>query len=183
MDLTGCLNRILSGAENIDKGRKYLATNGFEHVGRLTYEDGISITLDTFKIAQTSADLQIMILIELVFLQQEFQFFEETDFNTRSSLNQAIQSFEDALRSLKTLEDSNLYKAAETTYPTASKYRYHNLPRDAVHLACAAHRTRLNNSLRTPGINMIKKTVLTQRVSNMTTIQEVYSSKQNKALL
>ena len=140
------------------------------------------MALAVFKNAQDSADPQIMILIELTYLQQDLQFCDENDSFTRSSLTQAIQSFEDALRSLVTVENSTLYKAAETTYPVAPKYRYHSFPRDAVHLACAAHRTRLQNSLRTPGINMIEKTVLTQRASNMVTIQAAYAEKQRKAL-
>jgi hypothetical protein len=123
-----------------------------------------------------------MIWIELTYLQQEFQFCAEADTITRSSLTQAIQSFEDALRSPKIVEDSILYQGAEATYPTASKYRYHGFPRDAIHLACTAHRTRLQNSLRTPGINMIEKTVLTQRAANMTAIQAAYVGKQKKAL-
>ena len=123
-----------------------------------------------------------MIFVELTFLQQEFQFCDETDAITLSSLTQAIQSFEDALRSLVTVENSTLYKAAETTYPTAPKYRYHGFPRDAIHLACAAHRTRLQNSLRTPGINMIEKAVLTQRAANMPLIQAAYAEMQKKAL-
>jgi len=121
-------------------------------------------------------------LIELTYLQQEFHFCNETDTITRSSLTQAIQSFEDALRSLKIVEDCTLYQGAEATYPTASKYRYHGFPRDAIHLACTAHRTRLQNSLRTPGINMIEKAVLTQRAANMTAIQAAYTEKQRKAL-
>jgi hypothetical protein len=123
-----------------------------------------------------------MILIELTYLQQEFQFCDETDTITRSSLTQAIQSFEDSLRSLKIVEDSTLYQGAEATYPTASKYRYHGFPRDAIHLACVAHRTRLQNSLRTPGINMIEKSVLIQRAANMAVIQSAYAEKQKKAL-
>jgi len=152
MDLTGFVSNILLSVFNIDKGRKNLATDGLEHVGRLFYEDGISLTLTTFKNAQDSTDPQIMIWIELTYLQQEFHFCNETDTITRNSLTQAIQSFEDALRSLKIVEDSTLYKGAEATYPTAPKYRYHGFPRDAIHLACAAHKTRLQNSLRTPGI-------------------------------
>jgi hypothetical protein len=182
MDLTGLLDNILLSAFNIDKGRKNLATDGLEHTGRLYYENGISLSLNTFKDAQTSTDPQTMILVELAFLQQELQFCNETDTITRSSLTQAIQSFEDALRSLKIVEDNTLYKGAEATYPTASKYRYHGFPRDAIHLACTAHRTRLHNSLRTPGINMIEKAVLTQRVANMTAIQGAYTEKQKKAL-
>jgi len=182
MDLTGLVHNIVNGTLKIDKGRKYLATDNLEHAGRLSYEDGISIALDTFKNAQASADPQTMILVELAYLKQEFQFCDETDTITRSSLTQAVQSFDDALRSLKTVEDAVLYKAAETTYPRASKYRYHSFPRDAIHLACTAHWTRLQNSLRTPGINMIEKTVLTQRAANMTTIQAAYTEKQRRAL-
>ena len=123
-----------------------------------------------------------MILVELTFLQQDFQFCHESDTITRNSLTQAIQNFEDALRSLRIIENSTLYKAAEATYLTAPKYRYHGLPRDAIHLACAAHRTRLQNSIRTPGINVIEKTVLIQRAANMAVIQAVYADKQRKAL-
>ena len=182
MELTGLLNNIVYGAYNIDKGRKYLTTDGFEHVGRLSYEDGISTALECFKNAQASADPLIMILVELTFLQQEFQYCDESDNFSRGSLTQAIQSFEDALRSLKTVEDSVLYQAAETTYPTTSRFRYHGVPRDAVHTACASHKTRLQNSLRVPGINMDEKAVITQRAANMITIQAAYTEKQRKAL-
>jgi len=182
MDLAGLLDNIVLAALNIDKGRKNLTLDGFEHAGRLFYEDGITTTLDIFKNAQASADPQTMILVELSFLRQEFQFCDETDTITRSSLTQAIQSFEDSIRCLKVVEDSNLYRGAEATYPTAPKYRFHGFPRDAIHLACAAHKTRLQNSLRTPGINMIEKAVLTQRAANMPTIQSAYAEKQRKAL-
>jgi len=97
-------------------------------------------------------------------------------------LTQAIQGFEDALRCLKTVQDKTLYQGVETSYPTAPKYRYYGFPRDAVHLACNAHRTRLQNSLKTPGINMIEKAVLTQRAANMLTIQAAYTEKQRTAL-
>jgi hypothetical protein len=182
MDLAGLLNSVLFGATNIDNGRKNLATDGFEHAGRLFYEYGISIALDTFKNTQASADPQTMILVELTFLQQELQFCDDADTITRGSLTKAIQSFEDTLRCLKIIENSTLYRGAEATYPTATEYRYHGFPRDAIHLACTAHRTRLQNSLRTPGINMIEKTVLTQRLANLKVIQTAYAEKQRKVL-
>jgi hypothetical protein len=37
MDLTGYINNILLSAADIDKGRKNLATDGLEHIGRLYY--------------------------------------------------------------------------------------------------------------------------------------------------
>ena len=52
MDLTGLVHNIVNGTLKIDKGRKYLATDNLEHAGRLSYEDGISIALDTFKNTQ-----------------------------------------------------------------------------------------------------------------------------------
>jgi hypothetical protein len=182
MALTGLIVNIVSGAEKISEGRKNLAIDGLEHDGRLFYERGISISLDTFKKAQVSADPKTMIIIELTFLQQELQFCDEADAITRNSLTQAIQSFEDCLCCLKTVEISDLYRGAETTYPISQKYRYYGFPRDAVHLACTAHRTRLQNTLRSPGINMIEKAVLAQRASNMITIQAAYVEKQRMAL-
>jgi len=182
MDQTGLITNIFLCASTIDKGRKNLTTKGFEPAGRILYEDGIALALDTFRSTQATTDPQIMILVELTFLQQDLQFCDEADTITRNSLRLAIQSFEDALRTLKVVEDGTLYKAAEATYPTADKYRYHGFPRDAVHLACAAHRTRMQNSRRTPGINMREKAVLAQRVANMTAIRGAHAERQGKAL-
>ena len=106
MDLTGLVNNIVLAASDIALGRKNLTINGLEHSGRLSYEDGISTALETYKNACISADPLIMISVELTFLQQEFQYCDESDSFTRSSLTQAIQSFEDSLRSLKIVQDS-----------------------------------------------------------------------------
>jgi hypothetical protein len=182
MDLTGFLSNLVSHAVDIDIGRKGLATDGEEHAGRIHYEEGISGSLTSFREAQVSADLQILVLAELVFLQQEFQFCNEGDSVTRSSLTQAIQSFEDALRSLEVLGKPAVYREAEKTYPTAPKNRVQGFPKDAFHLACISHRTRLGNTLRSPGINMIEKAVLQQRAANMRTAQGSYIEKQKTAL-
>jgi hypothetical protein len=118
----------------------------------------------------------------MVFLEQELQFCDESDTITRNSLTQAIQSFEDALRCLKTVENKTLYQGAETTHPTSAKYRIQGFPKDAFHLACTAHHTRIGNVLRAPGINMTEKAVLRQRAVNMRTARESYIEKQAKAL-
>jgi hypothetical protein len=182
MDLTGYLARIVSATVYIDEGRHGLNTDGKEHEGRLSYEVGISSALSIFQEIQTIGDPLTFILSEAAFLQQELQFCDESDVTTHSSLTKAIQSFEDALRCLKTVEDPSAYHSAETTYPTDTKNRIRNFPRDAVHQACSAHWTRLQNSLRTPGINMKEKAVLTQRAANMKTAQTGYLVKQKEAL-
>ena len=182
MDLTGLINSIILGASDIDKGRRNLDTDGLEHAGRLLYENGISIVFDVFKNTQASPDPLTMILVELTYLQQEFHYCNEADNDARSSLTKAIQSFEDALRSLKIVEDSTLYRGAEATYPTVKEYRYKGFPRDAVHIACTSHKTRLQNSLRVHGINIKEKDVIAQRADNMLAIQGAYLEKQKRAL-
>jgi hypothetical protein len=182
LDQIGLIDKILDAVENISLGRRGFTTDGEEHKGRIFFENGITGAAESFDIARASSDLQTIILAELTFLQQELQFCNEADNDTKSSLTQAIQSFRDALRCLKTVENQTLYQGAETTHPTAPKYRIQGLPKDAFHLTCIAHRTRLRNSLRTPGINMTEKTVLTQRAANMATAQGGYIEKQKKVL-
>jgi hypothetical protein len=182
MDPTGLIDEIFQAVVNIDFGRKGLATDGEEHNGRIHYEDGIYTALSAFKEAQASADPRTLILAELTFLQQELQFCYETDTDTKSSLSQAIQNFNDALLSLEVVEDAVLYKGAEKTHPHSPKYRIQGYPKDAFHLACIAHRTRIRNSLRTPGINMIEKVILNQRSANITVAQNGYIEKQKKAI-
>jgi hypothetical protein len=66
---------------------------------------------------------------------------------------------------------------------TSPKYRIQGLPKDAFHLACMSHLTRLNNTLRVPGINMIEKAVVNQRAANMTAAQNKYIEKQKNAMI
>jgi hypothetical protein len=182
MDLIGLINDILTCTSRIDKGRKGLTTNGQEHDGRLFYEKGIAAASSTFKEALSSTDPQIILAVEEAFIEQELKFCSDDDNYSRSSLTLALQSFEDAFLCLESVEDHNGYKAADKTWPHTSKYRYKNHPKDAFHLACISHRTRLQNILRAPGINMIEKTVLKQRASNMTSAQVAYLGKQREAL-
>jgi hypothetical protein len=182
MDLVSFLNELSFYANAIDIGRKGVATDGEEHEGRIAYETGISGALAAFQQAQSTADPQTLILAELNFLQQELSFCHEADTDTKSSLTQAIQSFEDALLSLEAVEDTAGYKnCADKTWPHSPKYRIQGFPKDAFHIACIAHRTRLRNVLRAPGINMIEKAVLTQRAANMSAAQGSYVEKQKKA--
>jgi hypothetical protein len=173
MDRLGLLNKVLSGVTNIDLGRKGLASDGNEHNGRLSYEKGISTALGAFQEAKTSRDPEILLLVEYTFLEQELQFCDTGDPDTHSSLTKAIQSFDDALRAYEVVQDS-AYKAAEKTYPQTTKYRVASMPKDSFHIACIAHRTRLRNFLRTPGINMLEKSLLRQRFENMTIAENSY---------
>jgi hypothetical protein len=155
--------------------------DGMEREGRIHYQHGIAGSLECFKDTQSQADCRTIILVEAAFLAQEFQFCAEDDSATRSSLTQAIQSFEDALLSLEAVEDPG-YVVAEKTYPHRKENRVKGFPKDAFHQACIAHRTRIGNILRSPGINMTEKAVLQQRALNMLAAQGAYFEKQEKIL-
>jgi hypothetical protein len=56
------------------------------------------------------------------------------------------------------------------------------MPKDAFHVACAGHKARLDNILKSPGINLLEKELLKQRQANMITAQSVYLEMQKKLL-
>ena len=182
MDLIGCVRSISLAAANIDLGRKGFAIIGKEREGRISYETGIALALSSFKEIQSSADPQILILAEYTFISQELQFCDKSDKDALSSLTQAIQSFDDAFLALEVVEDSKLYQGAEKTHPHSSKYRVSGFPKDSFHIASISHKTRLQNILRSPGIDPIEKALLKQRYANLSTAQNGYIEKQRKAM-
>jgi len=184
MDRIGLLRDVFDSAANIDQGRIWQNTAGFEANGRVTYQLGLDVALDSFQKAQLNAvkDLELLILAEQTFIMQELQFCDSSYTQAIGSLEQAIKSFDDALRSLKVVSNSTSYCDVEKTYPTDGKYRYKGMPKDAFHTACSAHRTRIGNLLRFSGINISERQLLNQRSSNMATAQSVYLDMQKTSL-
>jgi hypothetical protein len=131
-------------------GRKGWATRGKAEEGRLSYERGIAEAMIVFQEAQISANPQAMILAEYTFLSQELEFCEKTDKHSLTSLTQAIHFFDDAFLALEVVENKTTYRDVEKTYPHDKKYRVGGFPKDAFHIACGGHKTRLQNVLRSP---------------------------------
>jgi hypothetical protein len=181
LDLAGLIDSIYQSVINIDFGRKGFATRGKAEEGRISYEKGIAKALSAFQEAQATADPQTIILAEYIFLSQELEFCEKTDKDSLSSLTQAVQSFDDAFLALQAVGESG-YITAEKTYPHSGKYRFSGFPKDAFHTACIAHKTRLQNIIRAPGIDPIEKALLKQRLVNLSAGQGGYVEKQRKAL-
>jgi hypothetical protein len=179
---TGLVSDIYNAALVIDVGRKGFAIQGKEREGRINYEDGIASAMSAFQQAQATADPQIIILAEYTFLSQELEFCNKSDKDSLSSLTQAIQFFDDAFLVLKIAEDKTLYQAVENSIPHNKKYRVSGFPKDAFHIACHGHKTRLKNILRSPGIDPIEKALLKQRLINLSAGQSGYAEKQRKAL-
>jgi hypothetical protein len=181
MDLLGLVSNITDAATAIDLGRKGFANIGKEREGRISFETGIADAMTAFKEAQATADPQTIILAEYTFLTQELEFCEKSDKESINSLSQALKSFDDAFLALKAVE-VDCYKTAEQTYPHHKDYRVGGYPKDSFHIACGSHKTRLENILRSPGIDPIEKALLKQRLANLPAAKNAYIEKQKKAL-
>jgi hypothetical protein len=181
LDLAGLINRIITATASIDSGRKGFATRGKEQEGRINYEDGISLAMSAFQEAQATADPQTILLAEYTFLTQELEFCEKTDKAAISSLSRAVRFFDDAFLALETVQSSH-YDIVEKAIPHDSDYRVKGYPMDSFHIACIGHKGRLQNILKTPGLDPIEKALLKQRLANLPAGQDGYVEKQKKAL-
>jgi len=178
----GLINNIYIAATQIDFGRKGFAIRGKAEEGRISYEDGIALAMTSFQEAQATADPQTIILAEYTFIKQEFEFCEKIDKDSLNSLTKAIQFFDDAFLAVKAVEKPE-YKIADEIFPHIGKYRKSGFPKDAYHIACDSHKTRLKNILRTPGLDPIEKALLKQRFVNLSAGQGGYVERQRKALI
>jgi len=167
---------------NIYAGREGFATRGKEQEGRISYEVGIEMALSAFEAVRLTADPFTIILAEYTFISQELKLCPESDVHGRKSLTHAIQSFDDAFLALQVVEVAEDYRKADKTHPHHADYRVKGFPKDSYHVACISHRTRLNNILRSPGIDPIEKELLGYRIDSMTTAQGGYIVKQKQAL-
>jgi hypothetical protein len=170
--------------EDIDLGRNGLTTIGEEANGRAHFVTGLSRALATFKEVNTNAvnDTETVILVEYAYLTEEQRYCRPIEPTVAASMSAALASFDDALLALEAVQNISGYQVADKTWPHLPKYRYHDMPKDAFHLACNAHRTRLNNTLRTPGINASEREVYEQRAMNINTVQSAYLGKQQSDL-
>jgi hypothetical protein len=163
-------------------GRRGLDVEGETEAGRVSYNRGLTDAKLAFSEVAECADTKALILAEQAFLAEEKRYCDEQDAAALGSLEAAIVSFDDALLALTAVSDASLYRGADLTFPHYGKYRIDKMPNDAFHIACIAHKTRLQNTLKTPGLNMKEKSIYQQRVANMGVAEKVYLALQKKAL-
>jgi len=113
LDLIGLVDKIAKAVVNIDTRRKGWAVQGKEQKSRIPFEEGIAKASSAFEEAKGTADLQVLLLAEYTFICQELQLCNEKDLDSKSSLSQAKQNFDNAFLALQIVEDSTLYKGAE----------------------------------------------------------------------
>jgi hypothetical protein len=63
------------------------------------------------------------------------------------------------------------------------KYRVNGFPKDSFHIACIAHKTRIQNILRAPGLDLLEKELLKQRYANLFAAQNGYVERQAITLI
>jgi len=182
LDKIGLTLDISDAAINIDSGRKGFATRGKEQEGRLSYERGISSALSLFQQAQATADPEIIILAEYTFITQELEFCEKTDKDARNSLSRAIRFFDDAFLALEAVKNKTQYQGVEKAIPHDSEYRIKGFPFDSFHIAIKGHKGRIQNILKTPGLDPIEKALQKQGLETIKAGQEGYLEMQGKAL-
>jgi hypothetical protein len=181
--IIGLITSIAESAAAIDSGRKGFAIRGKEQEGRINYEDGIAQAMTAFKEAQATADPETIILAEYTFITQELEFCEKTDKDAISSLSRAIRFFDDAFLVLEIVKDKTKYQIVENSIPHDPKYRVKGgFPMDSFHIAIKGHKGRLQNILKTPGLDPIEKALLKQRLDTLTAGQNGYGEMQRKAL-
>jgi hypothetical protein len=170
--------------ERINLGRKGLAIEGATEEGRRFFSDGLLTALDIFKEVHDNMadDIETAIRVEHAYQTEERRYCNDAEPEVLASTTAALESFEDALRAFETVQDATIYQGVNKSYPRNRKYRYCGMPKDALHIACMANYTRINNTLRTPGINSIERQVFEQRQKNMKAMQSAYLAKQNTAL-
>jgi len=181
LDLITLANNIINAATSIDSGRKGFATRGKEQEGRIFYEDGIALAMETFQQAQATADPKTIILAEYTFITQELEFCEKTDKDAIASLSRAIRFFDDAFLVLEIVKDKTKYQIVENCIPHDPKYRVKGgFPMDSFHIAIKGHKARLQNILKTPGLDPIEKALLNHRLDTLAAGQEGYTEMQGK---
>jgi len=80
------------------------------------------------------------------------------------------------------VKDKTLYQGTDKTIPHDSEYRIKSYPLDSFHIAIDGHKGRLQNILKTPGLDPIEKALLKQRLETIKAGQEGYMEMQRKAL-
>ncbi len=180
----GLVSNIYNAAAAIDYGRKGFAIRGKEQEGRISYEKGIAQAMSAFKEAQVSADPETILLAEYTFITQELEFCEKSDKAAISSLSRGIRFFDDAFLVLEIVKDKTRYQIVENSIPHDPKYRVKGgFPMDSFHIAIKSHKGRLQNILKTPGLDPIEKALLKQRFETLTAGQNGYGEMQRKALI
>ncbi|MDR0908482.1 MAG: hypothetical protein LBM77_01835 [Spirochaetaceae bacterium] len=184
MEKRGQNNDILYAVTLIEEGRKLHFVEGTEAEGLRRFKDGSAFLKQAFLDAKATNDLAAILNAEYDFLAAEIAMGDPDETLAKGSAEAGLEVIEDALRALKALALGDAYKAVDLAYPRHDKraWRYKDMPRDAFHVFCASHKSRLQNGLKRYGVSTIDRAFITLRVNTISAIEEAYCAMQRKAL-
>jgi hypothetical protein len=182
LEKTGLIADMIAAVEMIAAGRLGFETDGNEHEGMVTFSKGIEAAMALYEESMNSGDCELMIAAEYTYLSHELEYAENNESGAEASAAAAIQAFDDALLSLKAVEDPCLYKGAELTFPHRKNWRYKGCPNDAFQVACTGHKTRIKNGLSRFGVNRRDRALAEFRIKMFNVAQNVYLGKQRTIL-
>jgi hypothetical protein len=182
MEKNGLSIDIAEAASTIARGRRSFTIRGETEKGLDDFEDGHALAMRIFQEAAASGDVELILLAEYLFVTQELAESEGGEPEGKASAEAALQSFDDAFLALKAVEEGPPYHTVEMAFPHRNQWRYKGLPRDAFHVACIAHKTRLKNGLSRLGLPKLDRELAKTRIIALGAIQQVYCAKQQAAL-
>jgi hypothetical protein len=185
MDTDGLIIEVGKAVQRIYEGRIWLDTEGLEAKGRLRYHEGLAMAMDALDktIPIAADDLGLPILLELGYLVQELHSCDPGDAESVASIERGMSELEDALRALSALNQGAAYRIVDLAYPRkGDRHRKDGLPKDAYHVACDSHCTRLGNILKSPGVNLTEKALLRRRIDSLRAAKAAYMDRQRAAL-
>jgi hypothetical protein len=182
MEKTGLIIGIIEAVSDIAKGRIGLRTKGETEEGREDFAKGLKLGKTIFSEVKNCGDPELMLLAEYSFVNQELEGARAEEKVGRASYQAAVQDFDDAFLSLKSVNDALMYQGAENTHPHRAQFRYKGMPNDSFHIAYAGHYTRLQNKLKPIGINPDEQVLTELRMAVCKSAQEAYLEKQRNVL-
>jgi hypothetical protein len=168
----------------IEEGRRLHFVEDTAVQGLKRFKEGNYLLKKAFLDAKATNDLEVILNAEYDFLAAEIAMGDPDETLAKGSAEAGIEVIEDALNALKALALGNAYKAVDLAYPHHDKrsWRYKDMPKDAFHVFCASHKSRLQNGLKRYGVSTIDRDLITMRVDTISAIEEAYCAMQRQIL-
>jgi hypothetical protein len=183
MAMLGLNSDVVNAVALIAEGRRLLYTDGTEHDGRITFEEGHRLLRDAYAEAENSGSVRDVLLAEISINEQEIAESDDDETLGRASAEAMRRDFSDAIMAFDTVNDAAAYSITDKVFAHKEPFRYKGLPNDAFHAAMSAHTVRLQNQMKRLGLPKLDRELGKVRLSAIKAIQDIYCGLQRKALM
>jgi hypothetical protein len=168
----------------IEEGRRLHFVEDTALQGLKRFKEGSALLTKAFLDAKATNDLETILKAEYDFLAAGIASGSPDETLAKGSAEAGLDVIDDALRAIKAVQSDDGYKWVDLAYPRHDKrtWRFKDMPRDAFHVFCASHTSRLQNGLKRYGVSAIDRALITLRVDTINAIEEAYCAMQRKAV-